>query len=138
MSATASTGTSVPRLRQPITQKAAAIAATGKNGFGILRDADCAPAETVSCVVTADPEGVTCGGLKAQVAPEGSPEQVKLTVELNSPAGVTVSVTVPCPPEFTVSELAEELSVKPPQAGKLNDAILVDQVLPVVGTYSVV
>ena len=82
-------------LRQPIMQKAAAIAVTGKNGFGIRREADCAPTETVSWVVIAVPEGVTWDGLKAQVAPAGRPEQVKLTAELNPPCGVTVSVTVP-------------------------------------------
>jgi hypothetical protein len=82
-------------LRQPMMQKAAAIAVTGKNGFGIRREADCAPTETVSWVVMAPPEGVTCGGLKAQVVPVGRPEQLKLTAELNPPAGVTVIVTVP-------------------------------------------
>jgi hypothetical protein len=82
-------------LRQPIMQKAAAIAVTGKNGFGIRREADCTPTETVSWVVMAPPEVVTCGGLKVQVAPVGRPEQLKLTVELNPPCGVTVSVTVP-------------------------------------------
>src|SRR5580704_14417492 len=96
MSTAASMSMSGPRaLRQPIMQKAAAIAATGKNGFGIRREADCAPTETVSWVVTAAPEGVTWGGLKAQVAPAGRPEQLKLTAELNPPCGVTVSVTVP-------------------------------------------
>lgn len=82
-------------LRQPIKQKAAAIAVTGKNGFGVRREADCAPTETVSFVVMAAPAGVTWGGSKAQVAPAGRPEQLKLTVELNPPCGVTVSVTVP-------------------------------------------
>ena len=113
-------------LRQPIRQKAKATAVTGKNGFGICREADCMPTETVILVVVAAPEGVTWDGLNAQVAPVGRPEQLKLTVELNPSSGVTVSVTVPGLPEFTVSELAEELSAKPPeQAGKLKDAIRV-------------
>lgn len=82
-------------LRQPIKQKAAAITATGKNGLGTRREADCVPTENVSVVVTAVPEGVTWAGLNAQVAPAGRPEQLKLTAELNPPCGVTVSVTVP-------------------------------------------
>lgn len=96
MSTAASIGMSELRpLRQPIIQKAAAIAVTGKNGFGIRCEADCAPAETVIWVVMAAPEGVTWGGLKAQVAPAGRPEQLKVMVELNPPCGVTVSVTAP-------------------------------------------
>lgn len=96
MSTAASIGMSGLRaLRQPIMQKAAAIAVTGKNGFGIRREADCPPTEIVSWVVMAAPEGVTWEGLKPQVAPAGRPEQLKLTVELNSPCGVRVSVTVP-------------------------------------------
>src|SRR5271156_1709177 len=70
MSTAASIGMSGLRaLRQPIRQKAAAIAVAGKNGLGIGRDADCAPTETVSRVVMAAPDGVPCGGLKVQVAP---------------------------------------------------------------------
>ncbi len=96
MSTAASIGISGLRaLRQPIRQKAAAIAVTGKNGFGTRREADCALTEIVSWVVMAAPEGVTWEGLKPQVAPVGRPEQLKLTAELNPPCGVTVSVTVP-------------------------------------------
>ena len=82
-------------LRQPIKQKANAIAVTGKKGLGIRREADCVPTETVIVVVAAAPEGVTCDGLNAQVAPEGRPEQLKLMVALNPATGVTVNVTVP-------------------------------------------
>ncbi len=91
----ASIGMSARRvLRQPIMQKAAVVAVTGKNGFGIRRDADCAPTEMVSWVAIAAPDGVTWAGLNPQVAPVGRPEQLKLTVELNPPSGVTVTVTI--------------------------------------------
>jgi hypothetical protein len=120
-----------PCLRRPTRQKAAAVPVIGKvigqNGFGGRSEVEeDVPTEIVSCVVTADPEGVTCDGLKLQVAPEGKPEQLKLTAELKLPCGVTVSVVEPWPPELTVSELAAELSVKPPaQLGKLKEAIRV-------------
>jgi hypothetical protein len=127
------------RLRKPARQTAAAIAVIGavigKSGFMGRREADDAATEIVSCVVTAAPEGVTCDGLKLQFAPDGRPEQLKLTAESKPPIGVTVSVVVPCPPESTVNELAAELSVNPPaQFGRLKEAIRVAQrFAPVVG-----
>ncbi len=67
-------------------------------------------AETVNCVLAAEPEGVTVAGLNEQVAPAGRPEQAKLTVELKPFCGVTVRVTVPL--VSAVSEGAEDASVK--------------------------
>jgi hypothetical protein len=68
----------------------------GKNGRDPGRKAeDCAPAEMVSWVVAAAPEGVTVAGAKVHVAPAGSPEHAKLTGESNPFCGVTESVTVP-------------------------------------------
>jgi hypothetical protein len=63
-------------------------------------------------VVAAVPEGVTVAGAKEHVAPAGSPEQAKVTAELNPFTGVTDSVTVPWSPESTVSDDGEALSVK--------------------------
>jgi hypothetical protein len=73
---------------------------------------DCALEEIVSCVVAAAPEGVTVAGLKEQAVPTGSPEQAKLTIVLNPYCGVTVRVTVPCPPDWMVSEEGEAPNVK--------------------------
>jgi hypothetical protein len=39
-----------------------------------------------------DPEPVTEVGLKVAVAPEGKPETLKLTVPLNPPEGVTLTL----------------------------------------------
>lgn len=69
-------------------------------------------AEIVTAVVAAAPEGVTVVGLNEQVVPVGSPEQAKLTVELNPYCGVTVSVAVPEVLELIVSELGETPRVK--------------------------
>jgi hypothetical protein len=66
----------------------------------------------VSSVVAAAPEGVTVDGAKEHVAPAGNPEHAKLTGESNPFSGVTISITVPWPPESTVSEAAEAPSVK--------------------------
>ena len=84
------------RLFQPIRHRATASTVVGKNGSESRRRlAACALAEIVSCVVAAPPDGVTVVGLKEQLAPLGSPEQAKPTVELNPFCGVTVSVTDP-------------------------------------------
>jgi hypothetical protein len=52
-----------------------------------------APAK-LTVVVAAAPAGVTVGGLKEQVIPDGSPEQAKLTAELKPFVGVTETVAV--------------------------------------------
>jgi len=66
----------------------------------------------VSCVVAADPEGVTVVGLNEHVASAGNPEQAKLTADLKPFCGVTVRVTIPRPPAGTVNEEGDVLSVK--------------------------
>lgn len=66
----------------------------------------------MSCELTALPEGVTVGGLKEQVTPEGKPEQAELTVELKPFSGVTVTVAVPLPPAYTVSAFGDRFNVK--------------------------
>jgi hypothetical protein len=48
----------------------------------------------VNVVCDALPLGVTVAGLKLQLAPAGSPEQVKLTCWLKPPAGVTLMAVV--------------------------------------------
>jgi hypothetical protein len=94
-------------------QTVTASAVNGKNG----RDRDCkaeawALATMVSWVVAAAPAGVTVAGAKEHVTSAGSPEQAKLTGAANPFTGVTDSVTVPWPPESTVSEAGEAPSVK--------------------------
>jgi hypothetical protein len=68
--------------------------------------------EMVSWVDTAPPEGVTVAWSKEQVAPAGSPEHARITGESNPLSGVTVTESVPSPPELTVSEGDEVASVK--------------------------
>ena len=77
-----------------------------------LRGRSCALAEMVSWVVSAPPEGVTVCCSKSHVTPLGSPEHAKLTGESNPFSGVNVTVSVPWPPELTVSEGDEVLSTK--------------------------
>jgi hypothetical protein len=85
-------------------QRTMAKAVSGTIGRELVREAaDWELVETVSTVVAAAAEGVTVVGLKEQVAPTGRPEQAKLTTELKPYCGVTVNVTVPSPPELTVS-----------------------------------
>jgi hypothetical protein len=68
--------------------------------------------EMMSCVVAAPPDGVTVDSSKVHVAQLGSPVQARITGELNPFSGVTVTMTVPWPPELTVSELTEVPSMK--------------------------
>ena len=87
-------------LLRPKKHRAVASAVTGKKGRDLGRKAeDCALAEMLSWVFAAVPEGVTVVGLKEHVAPTGSPEHAKLTAVLNPYCGVTVRVTIPCPPD---------------------------------------
>lgn len=64
----------------------------------------------VNVVDAEDPDGVTVAGLKAQETPAASPEQVKLMAALNPFCGVTVTITVPCLPDATLSNEGETLS----------------------------
>jgi hypothetical protein len=66
----------------------------------------------VILVVTTAPEGVTVEGEKLQLAPAGTPEQLKLTAELNPLLGVTEIVVVPLCPAVTVIEIGETVIEK--------------------------
>jgi hypothetical protein len=68
-----------------------------------------AEAVIVSVTFAAWPDVIE-DGLKEHEVPAGSPEQMNVTAELKPFCGVTVSVTVPCPPVFTVSEVGDALS----------------------------
>ena len=46
----------------------------------------------VVTVIVVEPDAVTVGGLKLALAPLGKPLTLKLTVPLNPPEGVTVTV----------------------------------------------
>jgi hypothetical protein len=59
---------------------------------GIKNCAEVVAVATVRVVVPAEPFGVTFGGAKLQVAPEGNPEQAKVTAWLKPFVGVTVRV----------------------------------------------
>jgi hypothetical protein len=54
--------------------------------------------------------GDTEAGLNEHVARAGNPEHAKLTAELNPFCGVIVSVAVPCPPGFTVTDAGATLN----------------------------
>jgi len=58
----------------------------------------------VIVVVAVAPVGVSADGENAQDAPEGNPEQLKLTVALNPPRAVSVMVSVPLDPAVTLRE----------------------------------
>jgi hypothetical protein len=79
-----------------------------KSGFDCrLSDAMLAPVvATVSVVVTALPFGVTDAGLKLHVTPFGNValSQLNMTAWLKPFCGVTVNVTLPEDPCFTVSD----------------------------------
>lgn len=84
--------------------------------------ADVAVVVTVSCAgELVFPEGVTEAGEKEHVAPAGSPEQLNVTVELNPPCGVSVTVAVPLPPAFTLREEGATAMLKP--GGGTNTAV---------------
>ena len=67
---------------------------------------------TVSVVEATPPDGVTVWGEKLHDAPEGNPEQLNETVELNPCSGVTETVVVPLCPAVTVSDAGEAATVK--------------------------
>ena len=58
-------------------------------------------------------ELVDDAGLNEAVTPLGNPVAVKVTLPVNPPVSVTVMVSVPLLPCFTVSDVGEEESVKP-------------------------
>jgi hypothetical protein len=83
-----------------------ASAEPGNSGLRLLRSAAVVEVVViVSCVVeAAPPDGVTGVGEKLHVAPEGNPEQVNVTAELNPFCGVTVTMSVTLCPAVTVSD----------------------------------
>lgn len=56
--------------------------------------------------------GVTVAGEKLHEAPDGNPEQLKETVELNPLAGVTVTVVAALSPAVTVIDAGLALTAK--------------------------
>ena len=81
---------------------------TGKLGHELGRTTPaCALTAIVSCVVAAEPDGVTVVGLNEQVAFRGSPEHAKEIAEFMPPHGVTVRIVYPTPPEATVTTFGE-------------------------------
>lgn len=67
---------------------------------------------TVSVVLAASLEGVTLAGEKLQLAPAGSPEQLKVTDCAKPPLGVTVKLIVALWPAATVKVPLVACSVK--------------------------
>jgi hypothetical protein len=112
LTASSSTGKQ-RRFFQPKQHKTAPSAVTGNNGcppWG--RAALAVVVVTVSVVEAAAPEGVTLAGAKLHDAPEGSPEQLSETAEVNPLCGVTVVVAVPLFPAWTVSDAGETTTEK--------------------------
>lgn len=108
------TGTSNPRRRRnPNHPNDSATAVNGSPSFVPDRiAADCMGAVIANVVVAAPPEGVTVAGLNTHTAPDGKPEQAKLTAALNPFCGVTVSIVVPAPPELIVNDAGDASRVK--------------------------
>jgi hypothetical protein len=67
---------------------------------------------TVSVVEVAAPDGVTVAGAKLHNVPEGNPEQLNETAELNPFSGVTEIVAVPLCPAFMESDSGEATTEK--------------------------
>ena len=65
-----------------------------------------------SVVEAAEPDGVTVDGEKMHVAPAGSPEQLKETVELKPFAGVTEIEVVPYCPAVTLDDAGVDATEK--------------------------
>ena len=72
---------------------------------------------TVTVVETGAPLGVTVGGEKLHDVPEGSPEQLKTTAELNPFRGVTAIVIKPLFPGAKVSD-AGEAAIEKSEGGR--------------------
>ena len=101
------------RLRKPKIQTAKARTDQVGNGWdrwGVA--AARVSAVMVRMVVTAAPDGVTVVGENEHPAPGARPEQLKATCELKPFCGVTVRVTVPCPPEVRFSDEGDAVKVK--------------------------
>jgi hypothetical protein len=75
-------------------------------------DAVVAGAVTVSVVEVATPDRGTVAGEKLHEAPEGNPEQVNETTEVNPFCGVTKTVAVALCPAATVSDDGETATAK--------------------------
>jgi hypothetical protein len=67
---------------------------------------------TVSVVEAAEPDGVTVAGEKLHDAPEGNPEQLNETAELNPFRGATEILVVPFCPAVTLSDAGEATTEK--------------------------
>lgn len=63
-------------------------------------------------VEAAAPAGVTVAGEKPHDAPEGNPEQLNETAELNPFTGVTVNLVAPFCPAVTVNAVGLAAKVK--------------------------
>jgi hypothetical protein len=86
-------------------QSATAKYEPGRNGRELRgRTAAELDAEIESVVDAAAPDGVTVDGEKLHVTPEGKPEQLNETMELNPYFGVTETEVVPLCPAATVSD----------------------------------
>jgi hypothetical protein len=66
----------------------------------------------VSVVEVGASDGVTVGGEKLHEAPEGNPEQLNETAELNPFSGVTEIVVVPLWPPAIVNDVGEAATEK--------------------------
>jgi hypothetical protein len=95
------------RFLNPKKQRAIANVASGNNGLELWRRAAVVVAALVivTVVEAAPAVGVTVAGLKAHVAPAGSPEHANVTAPLKPFCGVTVRLNVPDAPEATVSDV---------------------------------
>ena len=81
---------------QGMTQPNASLPPGIPCGFGAM--ANCVGTIIVTVLMTGAPAGVTVAGLKAQVVPEGNPEQLNLIGRLNPFSGIKVTVRIDgCP-----------------------------------------
>jgi hypothetical protein len=114
LTASSSTG-KLRRFFHPKQHNTPPSAVTGNHGGPLLwRRAALAVVAvlTVSVVEAVAPDGVTLAGVKLHDAPEGSPEQLSETAEVNPSCGVTIVVAVPLFPDWTVSEAGETATEK--------------------------
>jgi hypothetical protein len=101
------------RFLKPKQHKAAVNTARGNSGRELrCRAASAVVVLIVSVVVAAAPEGVTIAGEKLHAAPDGNPEQVNETLEVNPDSGVRVIVVDPLCPPVTVIELGDAATLK--------------------------
>lgn len=102
VTASASMICTLRRFLNPKKQRAIANVASGNNGLELWGTAAVVEMLVIVTVVEAAPDvGVTVAGLKAHVAPVGSPEHANVTALLKPFCGVTVRLNVPDVPEVT-------------------------------------